>query len=78
MESLIKQINFDIKAIDYLKAITAEISPYNIQTARTCFNNNPDDLLDAIISIDEVRKCTKNAVILQAKVKRFNKRRKKA
>jgi len=78
MESLINQINFDCLAIEYLSAITAKVTPHNIEVVRNEFKNDADALLDAILSVDEVRKSNKNGVILLTKVKRYNRRRKTA
>jgi len=77
MEELLKQIDFDIKAIEYLSVITAKVTPHNIQVVRKEFNNDSDALLDAILSVDECRKSNKNAIILQTKVKRFNYKKRK-
>jgi len=76
MDDLLKQLDFDVKAIEYLSCINAKVTPSNLQVIRNEFKNDPDDLLEAILNIDEVRKCNKNGVILQTKVKRFSNRKK--
>jgi len=79
MEALLNQVNFDCLSIEYLSAINAKATPSNLQVIRNYFNNNQDDLLDALLNVDECRKAKGNAVIEQfTKVKRFNNKRRKS
>jgi len=78
MDTLLKQIDFDLKAIEYLSIITTRVTPHNIEVVRNEFKNDADALLDAILSVDEVRKSNKNGVILLTKVKRYNSKRRKS
>jgi hypothetical protein len=79
MESLLKQLNYDIMSMEYLARIDAKLNPANLQVIRNYFNNDSDTLLDAILSMDECRKAKGNVIIEQfRKVKRYNRRRKTA
>jgi len=78
MDNLLKQLDFDIRAIEYLSVITARVTPHNIEVVRKEFKNDSDALLEEIFAVDEVRKSNKNGVILLTKVKRHNRRKKTA
>jgi len=74
MDDLLNKVNFDLLTLEYLQRIEAKVNNHNLGLVRDIFNNNPDDLLDSIINIDEVRKSASGQVIiLRKKVKRFKK-----
>ena len=76
MNELLKQLNFDILACQYLERIDAVVSPANLAKARELFQNDSDLILDSIIGIDQARAI--NSEDHTVSVSKIRRRKKKA
>ena len=59
MDKLLQQINFDNLCLEYLRRIDKIESRHNIEICRKIYNNDSQQILEAIINVDEVRKIKK-------------------
>ena len=71
MPNLLKQIDFDSLAVDYLHAISARVNSKNLTTTQRIFKNDIDLLLDAVISVDEARTINNPEIENIRKIRRY-------
>ena len=62
-ETIVKWIEFDIRASEYLNCVGAPVTSKNLEIVQDIFEENIDKLFYAILSIDEVRKSKQNIVM---------------